>query len=45
MARAMEQIYEVDLSNSAELTRDEWESRDIYRRFTESVLAPLRPLL
>ncbi|KQY64132.1 MULTISPECIES: phospholipase D-like domain-containing protein [unclassified Nocardioides] len=45
MAHAMEQIYEVDLSNSAELTRDEWESRDIYRRFTEAVLAPLRPLL
>ena len=45
MARAMEQIYQVDLSNSAELTRDEWDSRDIYRRFTEAVLAPLRPLL
>ena len=45
MARMMEQIYRVDLSNSAELTRDEWESRDIYRRFTEAVLAPLRPLL
>lgn len=45
MARAMEQIYEVDLSNSAELTRDEWDSRDIYRRFTEAVLSPLRPLL
>jgi hypothetical protein len=36
----MEKIYEVDLSNCAELTTAEWESRDIYRRFTEAVLAP-----
>jgi cardiolipin synthase len=45
MARAMEKIFEVDLGNCAELTMAEWESRDIYRRFTEAVLAPLRPLL
>jgi cardiolipin synthase len=45
LASAMEKIYEVDLSNCAELTTAEWESRDIYRRFTEAVLAPLRPLL
>lgn len=45
MAGAMETIYAVDLENSVELTAGEWESRDIYRRFTEAVLAPLRPLL
>ncbi len=44
-ARAMEQIFENDLTNCAELTMDEWESRDIYRRFTEAILGPLRPLL
>ena len=45
MATSMEGIFEVDLTNSVELTQGEWESRDIYRRFTEAVLAPLRPLL
>jgi cardiolipin synthase len=45
LASAMEKIYETDLANCAELTTAEWESRDIYRRFTEAVLAPLRPLL
>jgi cardiolipin synthase len=45
MAQAMEKIFEVDLTNCAELTAAEWESRDIYRRFTEAVLNPLRPLL
>jgi cardiolipin synthase A/B len=45
MAKAMEKIFEVDLTNCAELTAAEWESRDIYRRFTEAVLNPLRPLL
>lgn len=44
-AQVMEQIFENDLTNCAELTMDEWESRDIYRRFTESILGPLRPLL
>ena len=45
LADQLERIFETDLSNCNELTRDEWESRDIYRRFTELVLAPLRPLL
>lgn len=44
-ARVMEEIFENDLTNCAELTMDEWESRDIYRRFTEAILGPLRPLL
>jgi cardiolipin synthase A/B len=44
-ARALEQIYAVDESNSLELTRSEWAARDLHRKFTEYVLAPLRPLL
>ena len=43
MAAAMEKVFEVDLSNCVELTQGEWESRDIYRRFTEAVLAPAAP--
>ena len=45
LAKALEEIYRVDESNSLELTRDEWEARDLHRKFTEFVLAPLRPLL
>ena len=35
----------MDQSNCLELTSEEWEARDMYRRFTEVVLKPLRPLL
>ena len=45
LAKAMEEIFAVDESNCWELTLAEWESRDVYRRFTEMVLNPLRPLL
>jgi cardiolipin synthase len=45
LAASLEQIFRVDESNSLELTKAEWEARDIYRRFTEFVLNPLRPLL
>lgn len=45
LAGQMETIFETDLGNTREMTRDEWDSRDVYRRFTEAVLAPLRPLL
>jgi cardiolipin synthase A/B len=45
LARSMEAIFEIDASNCLELTAAEWESRDVYRRFTEFVLRPLRPLL
>lgn len=44
-AATMERIYAVDESNSLELTRAEWEARDLHRKFTEATLAPLRPLL
>jgi cardiolipin synthase len=45
LAEALEEVFRVDESNCLELTVDEWEARDIYRRFTEFVLNPLRPLL
>jgi cardiolipin synthase A/B len=45
LASALERIFVVDESNCLELTSSEWEARDIYRRFTEFVLNPLRPLL
>ena len=45
MAAQMEEIFETDLSNALELKAEEWEARGIHKRFTETVLAPLRPLL
>jgi cardiolipin synthase len=44
-AKALEEIYNVDETNCLELTSSEWEARDLHRKFTEFVLAPLRPLL
>ena len=45
LAAEMERIFETDLSNSVELTRDTWSARGLHKKFTELVLAPLRPLL
>ena len=45
MAAQMERIYETDLSNCVELTAATWRERGVHRKFTELVLAPLRPLL
>jgi len=45
VAAALEEIFETDQANSLELTSGEWEARDLHRKFTEAVLAPLRPLL
>ena len=45
LAQEMERIYENDLSNTLPLTLAEWQTRDIYARFTEAILTPLRPLL
>ena len=44
-AQAMERIFTTDQGNCLELTLSEWEARDLHRKFTESFLAPLRPLL
>jgi cardiolipin synthase len=45
MAAEMERIYRTDLANSEELTAETWAARGLHRKFTELVLAPLRPLL
>jgi cardiolipin synthase len=45
MAAEMEHIFTTDLTNCTELTTEEWASRGIHKKFTEMVLAPLRPLL
>jgi cardiolipin synthase len=44
-AAEMERIYETDLTNCLELTAERWAERGVHRKFTELVLAPLRPLL
>ncbi len=45
LAKTLEEIFIIDESNSLPLTKEEWEARDLHRKFTEFVLAPLRPLL
>jgi cardiolipin synthase A/B len=45
MAEVMEQVFHTDLSNSVEMTAEEWDHRGAHRKFTELVLAPLRPFL
>jgi cardiolipin synthase len=45
MAAEMERVFATDLGNCVELTADAWESRGVHKKFTELVLAPLRPLL
>ena len=44
-AEAMERIFTADQANCLELTPSEWDARDLHRKFTESFLGPLRPLL
>lgn len=44
-ARIMEEIFELDLSNSRELTALEWEQRSTLARVAERILRPLAPLL
>jgi cardiolipin synthase A/B len=45
LAKELEDVWSIDESNCIELSRGEWEARDLHRRFTELVLRPLRPLL
>ena len=45
MAEQMERIFATDLTNCVELTVETWAARGAHRKFTETVLAPLRPLL
>lgn len=45
VARQLEEIFAVDSGNCRELTLEEWHSRPVMVKFSESVLTPLRPLL
>jgi cardiolipin synthase len=45
MAEQMERVFATDLTNARELTPGEWDGRGVHRKFTELVLAPLRPFL
>ncbi len=45
IAKEMERIYMIDLSNAKELTLAEWERRPWYTRAGELILSPLWPLL
>ena len=45
IAAKMEQIFEVDSSNSRKLTLTEWKRQNIAAKFSELVLIPLRPFL
>lgn len=45
LAQNLERVFLLDESHCLELTRPEWEARDLHRKFTEHFLQPLRPLL
>jgi cardiolipin synthase A/B len=45
LAQQMEQVFATDCSNATELTLGVWQQRPLFARFSELVLAPLRPLL
>ncbi|MGK2875506.1 MAG: phospholipase D-like domain-containing protein [Nocardioides sp.] len=45
LARVMEDIFLLDESNSLLLSQDEWDARDVHRKFTEMLLQPLRRFL
>jgi cardiolipin synthase A/B len=45
VAEEMQRVFATDQSNCVELTAEEWAARGFHRKFTELVLAPLRPLL
>ena len=45
LAATMEDLFELDLTNSRELTLEEWDRRGRLTRAGERILRPLRPLL
>jgi len=45
VARQMEEIFDIDSTNTVELTLDDWQRRHAMMKFSETVLTPLRPLL
>ena len=44
LAKRMEEIFHMDLSNSYELTLDAWEQRSWVAKLTEAFLSPWRPM-
>lgn len=45
LADSMEKIFEIDSGNSRILSLEEWRRRHVVARFSETILAPWRPLL
>lgn len=45
LAARMEQVFSTDCGNATELTAQAWDARPFVAKFSETVLAPLRPLL
>jgi cardiolipin synthase len=45
LAADMEKTFAMDLSNSVELTLDDWERRGMLSKVSERILVPLRPFL
>jgi cardiolipin synthase len=45
VAEEMERIFVNDSTNARELTLEEWRRRPLIAKFSETILAPLRPLL
>ena len=45
VARQMEEIFDIDSSNTRELTLPGWRRRHYMVKFSETVLTPFRPLL
>ena len=45
VAEHLERVFATDLTNATQLTADEWVRRGVVAKFTERLLAPLRPLL
>lgn len=45
LAAQMQRVFETDCTNARELTLAEWDRRHVAAKFSEAVLAPLRPLL
>lgn len=45
LARTMEEVFARDLSNSHELTAEQWAARPVHRRVVERLVRPLAPFL
>jgi cardiolipin synthase A/B len=45
VAARLEDTFRMDLSNSRDITLEEWERRPVLKKLAELVLSPLRPLL